>query len=83
MMKEKKTNLKKLLINIKLMEPEQKSNGALMGSVIIVIILIIGGIYLWKQQGMKKAEMPENNTDTTSIETELDTMDLDSLDSGI
>ena len=27
------------------MEPEKKSNGALVGSIIIIIILIIGGIY--------------------------------------
>ena len=27
---------------------EQKSNGALIGSIIIIVILIIGGIYFWK-----------------------------------
>mgnify|MGYP001570673623 CR=1 FL=1 len=29
------------------MESEEKSNGALVGSFIIIIILIIGGIYVW------------------------------------
>lgn len=36
------------------MEPEKKSNGALIGSIIIIIILIIGGIYVW-QSKMKSA----------------------------
>lgn len=30
------------------MEPEKKSHGALIGSIIIIIILIIGGIYVWQ-----------------------------------
>lgn len=29
------------------MESEKKSNGALIGLIVIVIILIIGGIYVW------------------------------------
>ncbi len=65
------------------MEPEQKSNGALAGSIVIVLILIIGGIYLW-QKGVQKEDTPQVNTsDTTNIEAELDGMDLDSLDSEI
>lgn len=32
------------------MESEKKSNGALIGSVIIIIILIIGGIYIWQSK---------------------------------
>ena len=30
------------------MGPEKKSHGALIGSIIIIIILIIGGIYAWQ-----------------------------------
>jgi len=30
------------------MEPEKKSYGALIGSIIIIIILILGGIYVWQ-----------------------------------
>jgi len=32
------------------MEPEKKSYGALIGSIIIIIILIIGGIYVWRSR---------------------------------
>ena len=32
------------------MEPEKKSNGALVGAVIIILILLVGGIYMWKQR---------------------------------
>jgi len=30
------------------MEPEKKSYGALIGSIIIIVILLIGGIYIWQ-----------------------------------
>jgi len=30
------------------MESEKKSHGALIGSIIIIVILIIGGIYIWQ-----------------------------------
>jgi len=30
------------------MESEKKSHGALIGSLIIIVILIIGGIYIWQ-----------------------------------
>ena len=58
------------------MEP-QKSNGALIGSIIIIIILVLGGIYLLKNN-MKEAPAPEQE-----IETELNTMDLETLDEEI
>ena len=32
------------------MEPEKKSNGALVGSIIIILILVIGGIYIWQSK---------------------------------
>jgi len=32
------------------MEPEKKSHGALIGSIIIIVILIIGGIYIWQSR---------------------------------
>lgn len=77
------------------MEPEKKSNGALMGSIIIIVILIIAGVYLWKNSVREKIEptsnaasdtkelMEADANSTTSIETELDGMDLDGLDSDI
>ncbi|MBI5139544.1 hypothetical protein HZA26_02970 [Candidatus Nomurabacteria bacterium] len=36
------------------MEPEEKSNGALVGSFIIIIILILGGIYVWQKSLQEK-----------------------------
>ena len=80
------------------MEPEQQtnSNGALVGSIVIIIILVLGGLYLLKTNMDKQpvvpatedttsgTEMQDNNTtDTTEVEAELDTIDLDSLDSEI
>jgi flagellar basal body-associated protein FliL len=38
------------------MEPEKKSNGAFVGLAVIVIILIVGGIYIW---------MSNNSADNT------------------
>jgi hypothetical protein len=32
------------------MEPEKKSNGATVGLIVILIILIVGGFYTWKSQ---------------------------------
>lgn len=45
------------------MEPEKKSHGALIGSIIVIVILIIGGLYIWQtkikemQLQKQKAEM--------------------------
>jgi flagellar basal body-associated protein FliL len=45
------------------MEPnvDKKSNGAFIGAVIVIIILVLGGLYVWQNQ---KAEisLPENET---------------------
>jgi uncharacterized protein HemX len=71
------------------MEQEKKSHGALIGSIIIIIILIIGGIYVWQSQiktiQQKKAE-EKILQDQTQAEiqaqaiTEEDTNDLETLD---
>lgn len=56
------------------METDKKSNGALMGSIIIILILVLGGIYIW----MSKTNMPavENEEiDTTQTEQELDNIE--------
>jgi uncharacterized protein YpmB len=62
------------------MEPEKKSHGALIGSIIIIIILIIGGIYIWQSKVKKAAEkVPEAPVPITSENTtdELNTLDQD------
>jgi len=80
------------------MEPEQKSNGALVGLIIIIVILVLGGIYLWKTSDKEgapantetePASSEENTTsganvnETSSLEGDVDSMDLESLDSEI
>jgi hypothetical protein len=58
---------------------EQKSNGALIGSVVIVVILIIGGIYLWKTAVKEKT----TSDSAANVEANLNSMDMDGLDNGI
>lgn len=65
------------------MEPEKKSNGALVGSIIIILILIVGGIYLWQKKTAEDSDTPKEDVQlegTTELETELNSIDLDSLD---
>ena len=40
------------------MEPEKKSHGALIGSIIIIILLIIGGFYVW-QNSIKERKLED------------------------
>ncbi len=64
------------------MEPEQKSNGALVGSIVIVLILIIGGVYMWQNRPAENALPEENNVGSTAdLEMEANNIDLESLDS--
>ncbi len=70
------------------MEPETKSNGALLGSIVIVLILVIGGIYLWKTSTENKSVMQNEEetsslNETSSLEADLNSTDLESMDSGI
>ena len=69
------------------MEPEKKSNGALVGSIIIIIILIAGGIYVWQsnvQKVLEQKKFQEENVVPTDT-SELDTLgtDLNTLDTNI
>jgi hypothetical protein len=50
------------------MEPttDKKSNGALIGAVVVIILLILGGVYLWSTQ---ETVAPETNTPENTIET--------------
>ena len=59
------------------MEPEKKSNGALVGLVVIIIILVIGGIYLW--QSNEKAEEKKGEIQSENVTSE-DSIDLDTLE---
>lgn len=64
------------------MEPEKKSSGALIGSIIIILILIIGGVYLWKTN-LKQNTMPTDSDGTANLEADLNSIELESLDEGI
>jgi len=61
------------------MEPEKKSHGALIGSIIIIIILIIGGLYIWQSKvknAIEKKQVPPA-TPITIDPNELDNLEQD------
>ena len=68
------------------MDQEQKSNGALIGAIIIIIILIIGGIYIWqtKAKEMEKQKLEQKQTQA-QIESEnlQASNDLNSLEQDV
>ncbi len=39
------------------MEQDKKSNGAFIGLVVIIIILIVGGIYMWQKNQQELKQM--------------------------
>ena len=61
------------------MEPEQKSNGALVGLVIIIIILVVGGIYIWiaNQKALQEKKLLQEKI------TAQDTLDLSKLEADV
>lgn len=69
------------------MEPEKKQNGAFVGVIVILIILIIGGIYIWQSKIRstleEKANAPIGNLEAPAEVTPLDSTALDSLDKEI
>ena len=63
------------------MEPEKKSDGAFVGLVIIIIILVIGGIYMWQSNKNAKEKMKESEiSEQDSVELDALEQDLDALD---
>ncbi len=59
------------------MEPEQKSNGAFIGLIIIIVILIIGGIYIFISN--QKAIAPNVQTQLETV-TNQDAAALNALE---
>lgn len=57
------------------MEPEKKSNGAFIGLVVIIIILILGGVYIWKTN--KDRMKAEPKAVTQEDQNDLNQLDLD------
>ena len=61
------------------MEPEKKSNGAFIGLTVIIIILIIGGIYIW-QSNKKTTSNEETVNSADSVELSNLEADLNAAD---
>jgi len=80
------------------MTPDQETKGPLVGIVIIIILLIIGGVYLWQSRTTPEA-IPQTSTSTdqivnqlgrqststdlADIEADVNATNLDSLDAGL
>ncbi len=65
------------------MDTEKKSNGAIIGLVVIIIILIIGGIYMWKSgKDTRTTETITTGTEVAPL-TEQDSTDLNALDQDV
>ena len=60
------------------MEPEKKSNGALVGLVIIIIILIVGGIYIL-MSNQKAVELQNSQAQSRNV-TNQDAAALNALE---
>ena len=64
------------------MEPETKSSGSVVGLVVIIIILVIGGIYIWtsNKNTLGKPSTPgaDNNTVTSQDSSEVDSLEQES-----
>lgn len=59
------------------MEPEEKSNGTLIGAIVIIIILIIGGIYTWQSKAKVLLEEKQDQVNLETNLTDLDTLEQD------
>ncbi|KKU56044.1 MAG: hypothetical protein UX77_C0004G0009 [Parcubacteria group bacterium GW2011_GWA1_47_11] len=67
------------------MEPEKKMNGAMVGLIIIIVILVLGGIYIWQSkvkalpEGTLQGEVvsPEDEEELNSLEQDLDSVNTD------
>jgi type II secretory pathway pseudopilin PulG len=78
------------------MEQNKKSNGALIGSIIVIIILVVGGIYVFKMNIQKAKDIQKANEqintanvlsssdETVDIEADLNNnANMDALDTNL
>jgi cell division protein FtsL len=62
------------------MEKEKKSHGALIGSIIVVVLLIIGGIYVWQTKIKETQLLNQKIQEEISKINEENINELDSLE---
>ena len=67
------------------MEPEKKSNGAFLGLIIIIVVLVAGGIYIWLSNQKAAEELLQSETVTNQDSAALDALeqDLNTTDTNI
>lgn len=75
------------------MEPQKKSNGALIGSIVVILILVLGGVYFWtvkmdkvsidpnqqKALDQQEAAIIEADTALGSIESDINTSGVETI----
>lgn len=65
------------------MEPEKKSNGAFVGLAVIIIILVVGGIYIWmSNQNSSPTVTPVTQTSPQALSSQ-DATDINSLEQDV
>lgn len=67
------------------MEPEKKSYGALIGSVVIIVLLVLGALYFWttKTQAPTNTDDMEYANDQTTQELNQLELDLNAADTDL
>lgn len=65
-------------------EPTESSMGPVIGAIIIIVILIVGGLYLWgKQLSEGDAEMLGDDELTEEIEEQSDSDEIDDIEADL
>lgn len=64
------------------MEPEKTINGKKISIIVIIIILVVGGVYMWMKnkntvENVDNSLSPEETTVTTQDSSELDSLEKD------
>ena len=52
------------------MENDKKSNGAFIGAVIVIILIVVGAIYMWNKKG-EQVELPVERSEVSEDATVL------------
>lgn len=71
------------------MEPQQKSNSALVGSIIIIIILVIGGIFFFRSNirapyKERPATIPiQPGESSANLDAAVNNIDINNVDQGL